>query len=34
MAIAERIVQAHGGQIAVGKSSGSGAQIVVTLPRE
>jgi signal transduction histidine kinase len=32
MAIAKRIVEAHGGQIAVGP--GPGAEIVITLPRE
>jgi hypothetical protein len=34
MAIARRIVEAHGGQIAVGPGSGRGAEIVLTLPRE
>jgi signal transduction histidine kinase len=34
MAIARRIVEAHGGQIAVGPAVGGGAEIVVTLPRE
>ena len=34
MAIAKRIVEAHGGGIAVGPSSGPGAEILVTLPRE
>jgi signal transduction histidine kinase len=42
MAIAKRIVEAHGGQIAVGPASGGrqhpelgrGAEIVMTLPRE
>jgi PAS domain S-box-containing protein len=35
MAIAKRIVEAHGGQIAVGSgSAGPGAEIVLTLPRE
>ena len=34
MAIAKRIVEAHGGQIAVGPSSGRGAEILITLPRE
>jgi signal transduction histidine kinase len=34
MAIAKRIIEAHGGQIAVGPSSGPGAEIVITLPRE
>jgi signal transduction histidine kinase len=33
MAIARRIVEAHGGQIAVG-DPGRGAEIVITLPRE
>ena len=33
MAISRRIVEAHGGQIAVG-DDGPGAEIVVTLPRE
>jgi signal transduction histidine kinase len=34
MAIAKRIVEAHGGRIAVGPGSGVGAEIVVHLPRE
>jgi PAS domain S-box-containing protein len=34
MAIAKRIVEAHGGRIAVGDHSGTGAEIVVTLPRD
>jgi len=34
MAIAERIVEAHGGQIAAGAAAGRGAEIVFTLPRE
>jgi PAS domain S-box-containing protein len=34
MAIARRIVEAHGGQIAVGPGTGRGAEIVLTLPRE
>lgn len=34
MAIAQRIVQAHGGQIAVGASTGAGAEVVVILPRD
>jgi signal transduction histidine kinase/FixJ family two-component response regulator len=34
MAIAKRIIEAHGGQIAVGPSPGPGAEIVITLPRE
>ncbi len=33
MAIAKRIVEAHGGEIAVGDSGQPGAEIVVTLPR-
>jgi PAS domain S-box-containing protein len=33
MAIAKRIVEAHGGQIAVGCDSLSGAEILLTLPR-
>jgi signal transduction histidine kinase len=33
MAIAKRIVEAHGGEIAVGRGMASGAEIVVTLPR-
>jgi PAS domain S-box-containing protein len=33
MAIAKRIVEAHGGQIAVGDDTGPGAQILLTLPR-
>lgn len=32
MAIAKRIVEAHGGQIAVGTGSDCGAEIIVTLP--
>ena len=32
MAIAKRIVEAHGGQIAVGSGSDRGAEILVTLP--
>jgi two-component system, LuxR family, sensor kinase FixL len=32
MAIAKRIVEAHGGQIAVGNGSDRGAEILVTLP--
>ena len=32
MAIAKRIVEAHGGQIAVGSGSNPGAEILVTLP--
>jgi PAS domain S-box-containing protein len=34
MAIAKRIVEAHGGQIAVGSGDGRGAEILITLPRE
>jgi PAS domain S-box-containing protein len=34
MAIAERIVEAHGGRIAVGDGPGRGAEILLTLPRE
>jgi signal transduction histidine kinase len=34
MAIAKRIVEAHGGRIAVGNGTEPGAEIVVTLPRE
>jgi PAS domain S-box-containing protein len=33
MAIAKRIVEAHGGEIAVGVGMGKGAQIIITLPR-
>jgi PAS domain S-box-containing protein len=33
MAIARRIVEAHGGRIAVGEDSSNGAEIVITLPR-
>jgi signal transduction histidine kinase len=33
MAIAKRIVEAHGGQIAVGESDGPGAVFLVTLPK-
>jgi PAS domain S-box-containing protein len=33
MAIAKRIVEAHEGRIAVGSGNGSGAEIVITLPR-
>ena len=33
MAIVRRIVEAHGGRIAVGEGSGPGAEIIVTLPR-
>jgi signal transduction histidine kinase len=34
MAIAKRIVEAHGGQITVGSGSGNGAEILIILPRE
>jgi PAS domain S-box-containing protein len=34
MAIAKRIVEAHGGRIAVGPGSGGGAEILILLPRE
>jgi PAS domain S-box-containing protein len=34
MAIAQRIVEAHGGQIAAGSGSGRGAEILVTLPQK
>jgi signal transduction histidine kinase len=34
MAIAKRIVEAHGGQLAVGSAEGPGAEILITLPRE
>jgi signal transduction histidine kinase len=34
MAIAKRIVEAHGGQLAVGPASDGGAEIVITLPRD
>src|SRR5207249_1071655 len=33
MAIAKRIVEAHGGQIAVGAGCGVGTEILLTLPR-
>jgi PAS domain S-box-containing protein len=33
MAIAKRIVEAHGGQIAVGDGPGPGAEILIALPR-
>ena len=33
MAIAKRIIEAHGGQIAVGTGPAPGAEIVLTLPR-
>jgi signal transduction histidine kinase len=34
LAIAQRIVEAHGGQIAVGPGTGLGTEILITLPRE
>jgi signal transduction histidine kinase len=34
MAIVRRIVEAHGGQVALGPGAGGGAEIVITLPRE
>jgi signal transduction histidine kinase/CheY-like chemotaxis protein len=34
MAIAKRIIEAHGGQIAVGAAAGAGAEILITIPRE
>jgi signal transduction histidine kinase/FixJ family two-component response regulator len=34
MAIAKRIIEAHGGQIAVGPRTGQGAEIVISMPRE
>lgn len=34
MAIARRIVEAHGGRIVAGEGAGSGAEILITLPRE
>jgi C4-dicarboxylate-specific signal transduction histidine kinase len=34
MAIAQRIVEAHGGMIALGPAKGGGAEIRMTLPRE
>jgi signal transduction histidine kinase len=33
MAIAKRIVEAHGGRITVGDADGSGAVILITLPK-
>ena len=33
MAITQRIVEAHGGRIAVGEDDGPGAEIILTLPR-
>jgi signal transduction histidine kinase len=34
MAIAKRIVEAHGGVIAVGPAGAGGAEILIDLPRE
>ncbi len=34
MAISRRIVEAHGGRIAVGNHDGPGAEILITLPRD
>jgi len=34
MAIAKRIIEAHGGQIEVGRGAAPGAEILITLPRE
>jgi two-component system sensor kinase FixL len=34
MAIAKRIVEAHGGRLGVGPGSDGGAEILITLPRE
>ena len=34
MAIAKRIVEAHGGSIAVGAAGAPGAEIIITLPRD
>jgi signal transduction histidine kinase len=34
MAIAKRVVETHGGRIAVGPAAGGGAEILITLPRE
>lgn len=34
MAITKRIIETHRGQIEVGLSSGRGAEIVITVPRE
>ncbi len=34
MAIAQRIIEAHGGQITVGPTATQGAQIILTLPRD
>ena len=33
MSITKRIVEAHGGRIAVGEGAGPGAEIILTLPR-
>jgi signal transduction histidine kinase len=33
MAISKRIIEAHGGLVAVGESAGLGAEIILTLPR-
>jgi signal transduction histidine kinase len=33
MAIVKRLVDEHGGQIAVGETHGSGAEVIITLPR-
>ena len=33
MAIAKRIIDAHGGRIELGPESGRGAEIIITLPR-
>ena len=33
MPITKRIVEAHGGTIAVGEGGGPGAEIILTLPR-
>lgn len=33
MAIAQRLIEAHGGRIAVGKPKGTGAEVIITLPR-
>lgn len=34
LATARRIVEAHGGTIAIGEATGSGAEIIMTLPRD
>jgi signal transduction histidine kinase len=34
MAIAKRIVEAHGGCLAVGPAAGGGAELLITIPRE